>query len=67
METQRSNPTIMDQARACLMQSSLPPIFWNCAVVYSVYIINRSPTTALPVGKTPSEMLTGYVFDYSKI
>ena len=64
---ERSNRTIMDRDRACLIQSGLPPRFWNYAVIYAVYIINRSPTTALPDGKTPYEMLTGTVFDYSKL
>lgn len=46
---ERMNRTIMDRARACLFQSGLPPIYWNYAVIYSVYAINRSPTKALPL------------------
>lgn len=64
---ERMNRTIMDRARACLIQSGLPPIFWSYAVEYAVYVINRSPTKALPNGKTPYEMLTGKVFNCSKL
>jgi len=63
---ERMNRTIMDRARACLIQSGLPPIFWSFAVVHSVYVINRSPTKTLPNGKTPYEMLTGSVFGLLK-
>jgi hypothetical protein len=64
---ERMNRLIMDRARACLIQSGLPPVFWSFAVVYSVYVINRSPTKALPDGKTPYEMLTGFAFDCSEL
>ena len=49
--------TIMDRTRALLFEAGLPDTFWNFAVMTATYIINRSPTSALPNNKTPFEML----------
>jgi hypothetical protein len=56
---ERMNRTILERACALLLQAGLPKTFWNYAVLTATYIINRSPTSALPNNKTPFEMLTG--------
>lgn len=45
-------------ARTMLKEAQLPTEFWGEAVATAVYILNRSPTTALK-GRTPHEVLTG--------
>jgi hypothetical protein len=55
---ERMNRTIMEKARCMLSSSNLPMNLWGEAVMAATYIINRSPTSALPKSKTPIEMWT---------
>ena len=43
-----------------MLQSKLPAHLWECAVGHAVYLINRSPHSALG-GKTPYEAWFGKV------
>jgi hypothetical protein len=45
-------------ARTLLKEKSLSNIFWAEAVAYSVYLLNRSPTTSLKM-KVPQEAWSG--------
>lgn len=45
--SERLNRTILDKARCILLNCNLGKIFWSDAVQVAVYLINRSPTTAL--------------------
>ncbi|MCO5568402.1 hypothetical protein L7F22_022101 [Adiantum nelumboides] len=49
-----------------LSMASLPPKFWGEAVMTSVHIINRSPSTPLNF-KIPQEMWTGKKPNYDKL
>ncbi|GJZ17221.1 retrovirus-related pol polyprotein from transposon TNT 1-94 [Tanacetum coccineum] len=49
------NRTLMDKVRCLLIQSGLPKTFWAEATCTAVYLINRSPSTAIEK-KTPMEM-----------
>jgi gag-polypeptide of LTR copia-type/Zinc knuckle len=51
-----ANYTLLDGVRAVLVASRLPAFFWGEALMYIVWIRNRSPTKALD-GKTPYEAL----------
>jgi hypothetical protein len=46
-------------ARALLIQSGLPPRLWAEAIRFSVWLHNRSFTTAVQSLKTPYEIVTG--------
>ena len=50
-----------------LAVSGLPKVLWREAIATSIYLTNRSPTKALPKGKTPHEMLYGTVPRYKHI
>ena len=64
---ERMNRTIGERTRALLFDAGLPETFWNFAALYAVYMINRSPTKALPNNMTPFEKLTGQKCDYTKL
>ena len=51
---ERKNRTILNMVRSLLQTSGLPKIFWLEAVIWSVYILNRSPTIAVQ-NITPEE------------
>ncbi|KAI0991749.1 hypothetical protein K3495_g16438, partial [Podosphaera aphanis] len=51
------NRTLMDLARAMLIERRLPEFLWGEAVLHASWIRNRSPTATLH-GKTPIEVLT---------
>jgi transposase InsO family protein len=44
---ERKNRTIMDMVRSMLACREVPKEFWPEAVNWAIYILNRSPTTAL--------------------
>lgn len=48
----------MNMVRSVLVNKKMPKSFWPEAVNWSVYVLNRSPTTAV-IDKTPEEMWTG--------
>jgi len=50
-----------------LAAPGLPKALWEEAIATSIYLTNRSPTKALPKGKTPHEMLYGTVPRYRHI
>ncbi|KAJ0829337.1 putative RNA-directed DNA polymerase [Helianthus annuus] len=52
---ERKNRTVMGMARSMLKERSLPNYLWAEAVATSVYLINRSPTTAVQ-DKTPYQV-----------
>ena len=56
---ERMNRTIMESTRSMLSHAQMPNEFWAEAVNTSVYVRNRSPTTALN-GITPYECLMTY-------
>lgn len=53
---ERMNRTILERARAMLDESGINRFLWTEAVQAAVHVINRSPTNALAVTKTPFEM-----------
>ncbi|THH12698.1 hypothetical protein EUX98_g9791, partial [Antrodiella citrinella] len=56
---ERFNRTIFEMARTMLNDAGLPNSYWGDAVLYASYILNRTPTRALPNGITPYEAYTG--------
>lgn len=53
---ERMNQTVVNMARAMMIQSGVPLEFWFLAVTAAVYIRNRSMTTALKEGVTAYKM-----------
>lgn len=64
--SERLNRTIMEKARAMIADSSLEKNLWNEAVNAAVYLINRSPTSALKE-QTPYEKWYGHKPDLSTL
>jgi hypothetical protein len=56
---------IQDRGFAMMAHCGLPPSFWGHAILYSVYITNRLPTSTLPPGITPHEASEGVKPDLS--
>ena len=56
---ERKNRQLLEMIRCLLVSANLPPVFWEYAAVYAVYIINRLVRRNGPFGTTPFEMLTG--------
>ena len=52
------NRTILDKVRCLLIDSGLSQNFWGEAATTAVYLINRSPSTAINL-KTPEELWVG--------
>lgn len=52
---ERLNRSLIEKARAMIIDSSIPMCFWGEAVRTAAYLLNRSPTIALE-NKTPYEM-----------
>lgn len=55
---ERLNRTLVEHARAMLVESTLPRNLWTYAVLHATYLKNRSSTRALD-GKTPYEARYG--------
>ncbi|KAL4377627.1 hypothetical protein GQ457_02G041370 [Hibiscus cannabinus] len=55
---ERKNRTVVEMARSMLQEKGLPNHFWGEAVATAVYILNISPTRAVP-NQTPYEVWTG--------
>jgi transposase InsO family protein len=55
---ERKNKHITEIACAMLNEKNLPNYFWAEAIATAVYIMNRTPTTAVH-GMTPKEKFTG--------
>ena len=60
------NRTIMNKARAMLIQAKLPKMYWGEAVLAAQYLYNRTPHSAIGY-KTPYELKTGTKPDISHI
>lgn len=63
---ERLNRTIMNKVRSMLSESDLELKFWAEAAATSVYLINRSPSSALDF-KVPEELWTSQVPDLSNL
>ena len=64
---ERLNRTLLEHTRAMLHASKLPRNLWGEAVTHAVWLKNRTPTKALPDGKTPYEALYGRKPDLSQL
>ena len=53
--SERLNRTVVEMARAWMMQCNIPRVFWFQAVEYACEVINRTPTTRNDM-KSPFEM-----------
>ncbi|KAF7337422.1 Transcription factor [Mycena sanguinolenta] len=62
---ERLNGTIAGQMRALLLASELPKSFWGLAVMYVVWLRNRTPTKKT-APKSPYEIITGEKPDLSR-
>lgn len=56
---ERFNRTILEKVKCMLSNSKLPRTFWGEAVNTTLYLINRSPSTALNF-KTRQEVWSGH-------
>jgi transposase InsO family protein len=65
--SERMNRTLMEKARAMMMDCSLPKVMWGESVYTSTYVTNRSPTVAINANKTPFELWYGAKPDVSKL
>ncbi|WVZ07194.1 hypothetical protein V8G54_020540 [Vigna mungo] len=63
---ERMNRTILERVRCMLLGSGLSKAFWGEAANTAVYLINRSPSSALNF-KTPMEVWSGRPADYSHL
>ncbi|WVZ01479.1 hypothetical protein V8G54_027548 [Vigna mungo] len=63
---ERMNKTILERVRCMLLGSGLSKAFWGEAANTAVYLINRSPSSALNF-KTPMEVWSGRPADYSHL
>lgn len=53
---ERMNRTLTEKARAMVHSADLNKCFWGEAVLTAAYLVNRSPTKAVKLNKTPYEM-----------
>ncbi|CAA7029323.1 unnamed protein product [Microthlaspi erraticum] len=60
------NRTIMDKVRSMLQETGLESEFWAEAASTAVYIINRSPSSAIEF-EVPEHLWTGHKPDYSHL
>lgn len=63
---ERLNRTICEKARCLLLNSELSKNFWSDAVRTAVYLINRSPTSAL-LGEVPASLWYGVKPNLNKL
>lgn len=63
---ERMNRTILDKVRCMLNFANLGKQFWGEALSIAVYLINRSPSTALDL-KIPEEIWSTRPVDYSNL
>ncbi|WVZ14807.1 hypothetical protein V8G54_012373 [Vigna mungo] len=63
---ERMNRTILERVRCMLLGSRLSKAFWGEAANTAVYLINRSPSSALNF-KTPMEVWSGRPANYSHL
>ena len=53
---ERKHPDILNITRALVFQFGLPKVFWNFTVAYSIFLLNRLPSSAIK-DKTPFKLL----------
>lgn len=58
-KSERMNRTLLNMIRTKIIDSGIPKPLWGEALKCSVYELNRTPTTALDKGVTPSQMWHG--------
>lgn len=63
---ERLNRTIMNKVRSMLSESGVELKFWAEAAATAVYLINRSPSSALEF-RIPEELWTNHVSDLSNL
>ncbi|GJX19268.1 retrovirus-related pol polyprotein from transposon TNT 1-94 [Tanacetum coccineum] len=54
---ERQNRTLMDMIKSMISKSYLPKSLWICALITTVYLLNRVPSKSVP--NTPFELWTG--------
>ena len=59
--------TIEDDIQTLIADAKLPPSFWGDAALTSQYLRNRVPTSTLPYGKTPHEVMNHVKPDLSHL
>lgn len=64
---ERLNRTLLEGARAMLVEKNIPKNLWAEAVLHMNYIRNRVSTNSNPDGKSPFEMWTGQRPDLSHL
>jgi len=64
--SERFNRTIVEKARAMLLEARLPKAYWGEAVSAATYLYNRTPNSSIGF-KTPYEAKTGQKPDVSNI
>lgn len=64
---ERFNRTLVEKMRSMLLETNAPKFLWGEAALTATYLINRCPSKALQVGKTPSEIWYNRKPDVSKI
>lgn len=65
--SERMNRTLVEKARAMLVDSGVSKEFWGQAVQTAAYLLNRSPTCAVQTKKTPFELWEDKKPDVSKL
>ncbi|KAE8721506.1 hypothetical protein F3Y22_tig00015910pilonHSYRG00092 [Hibiscus syriacus] len=63
---ERMNKTLLERTRAMSNVAGLEKSFWAEAVNTTCYLVNRTPSTIIEL-KTPMEMWTGKLADYSNL
>lgn len=64
---ERLNRTLVEGARAMLVEENIPKNLWEEAVLHMNYIRNQVSTNSNPDGKSPFEMWTGRRLDLSHL
>lgn len=65
--SERINQTLLNKVRCMIEETNLNKRFWGEAVTTATNLKNKSPTKALPSGKTPYEVFWNEVPNYDKL
>lgn len=60
------NPTLLERIRCLMSKIHLPKKFWGEALMTNIYLVNRSPSSAMGF-KTPIKMWSGHPPDLSNL
>lgn len=66
-KAERMNRTLMERARAMMLEASFEKTDWHFAVKAAAYTINRSTCRANPENRTPYELFYGKMPDISNL